>query len=141
MRIKALITVVLFVLFGSLGFGKSYSENPLLFKPIELNEEYLFDENFDLYNNSYHNNNYVMLNDINTTHFEYNTEKVNAKLFSNFKLIENTYGDYTEYLRGCDNLEDGITNHIKSGVLILSMIINHFVNNILFEGRGIFFTK
>ncbi|WP_299525001.1 hypothetical protein [Winogradskyella sp.] len=73
--------------------------------------------------------------DANSIDFKTNSEELNTKLFSNIKLVDNTYRDYNEYLRGCGLLENGITNPIDSGDLMLSVIIYNFVNNILLRMR------
>lgn len=65
-----------------------------------------------------------------------NTEELNKKLFSNIKIVENTYLDHERFLRGCGYLEDGFTNPIDSSGLMASMVLNNFVNNVLFKDRG-----
>lgn len=67
--------------------------------------------------------------------------KLNTEMFSNFNLNKNTYATYSNYLRGCDPLDNGITNNLNGGELMLSMIIDNFVNNILFKDKGVFFKK
>lgn len=65
--------------------------------------------------------------------FNYNTEELSKKVFINFNFVENTYIDYSDYLRGCGPLDDGITNTVNSGELMLSNIIDNFVNNYLLK--------
>ncbi len=80
---------------------------------------------------SFHNLSYTQ-NDSNPGIY-INTEELNKKVLSNLTIIENTYIDYTEYLRGCGPLKDGITNTVNSGELMLSNIIDNFVNNYLLK--------
>jgi len=76
------------------------------------------------------------------TSFRFNTKKLNTKLFSNFKIFKkNSYIDYSNYLRGCGPIENGFTKNIKSKDLMLSNIINNFINNYVFSGKGVFFRK
>src|SRR5690606_7360019 len=65
----------------------------------------------------------------NLNDFKLNTEELSKKVFSNLNFVENTYIDYSDYLRGCGPMEDGITNNVKSSDIMLSNIIDNFVNN------------
>ncbi len=67
------------------------------------------------------------------TDFYFNAEELSKNVFTNLNFIENTYLDYTENLRGCGPLENGITNTINSGELMLSNVIDNFVNNYLLK--------
>jgi len=69
----------------------------------------------------------------NLNDFKLNTEELSKKVFSNLNFVENTYIDYSDYLRGCGPMEDGITNNVKSSDIMLSNIIDNFVNNYLLK--------
>lgn len=71
--------------------------------------------------------------DFNRIDFNVRAEELNKKVFSNLNFVENTYIDYSDYLRGCGPLDDGITNNVKSSDIILSNIIDNFVNNYLLK--------
>lgn len=71
--------------------------------------------------------------DFNRIDFNVRAEELNKKMFSNLTFYENTYIDYSDYLRGCGPLDDGITNNVKSGDIMLSNIIDNFVNNYLLK--------
>lgn len=88
------------------------------------------------YNNI--NINSPLIYDFYLTNLEFNPNKFNSRLYTKFTFTENNFIDYTEYLRGCGPLDDGITNNIKSGGFIISMTIDNLVNNVIFP-NGIFF--
>ncbi|WP_299525010.1 hypothetical protein [Winogradskyella sp.] len=62
-------------------------------------------------------------------------QALNKKLFSNFKIVENTYKDYGSFFILCAPLNDGISNSIDSRDAILSYILNNYINNFIFKGR------
>ncbi|WP_299525013.1 hypothetical protein [Winogradskyella sp.] len=72
----------------------------------------------------------------NNIDFKPNSEELNTKLFSNIKIIENTYKDYSDFFSLCSPLDDGIANNVNSGDRMLSMVLNNFINNVLFKDRG-----
>jgi hypothetical protein len=76
--------------------------------------------------------------EMNQTYYNYNSKELNERLFSNINSIENTYIDHETFLRGCGYLENGVTNPIDSAGLMLSLILNNFLNNVLLT-KGIFF--
>ena len=63
--------------------------------------------------------------------FDFNSEELNKKLFSNFKVVNYSFIDYTDYLRGCGPLDDGITKSVNGGDVIISNIFDNLVNNYL----------
>ncbi|TXD83085.1 hypothetical protein ESY86_11365 [Subsaximicrobium wynnwilliamsii] len=75
--------------------------------------------------------------EMNQTYYNYNSKELNERLFSNINSIENTYIDHETFLRGCGYLENGVTNPIDSAGLMLSLILNNFLNNVLLT-NGIF---
>ncbi|WP_339757203.1 hypothetical protein [uncultured Winogradskyella sp.] len=122
-------------------YSQNLDEKKYSFSTIKLESKIVFEFKLDSVNTAFKNDDPFSFSDINQTNFKLNSEELNTKLFSNFKLIENTYIDYTVYLRGCGPLEDGITNSVNSGDLMLSMVIDNFVNNVFFKGKGVFFKK
>lgn len=73
------------------------------------------------------------LNEFNSIDFNVNAKELSKKVFTNLNFIENTYIDYTDYLRGCGPLDNGITNNVKSSDIMLSNIIDNFVNTYLLK--------
>ena len=67
-----------------------------------------------------------------------NSEALNSKLFSNITINEYQQIDYSTYFRGCNALENGISNTVDSRDLMLSITIDNFVNRILFP-KGLLF--
>ena len=67
------------------------------------------------------------------TDFYFNAEELSKKVFTNLNFIVNTYIDYSGNLRSCGPLENGITNTINSGELMLLNVIVNFVNNYLLK--------
>lgn len=134
---KRPIGFVLFMIFSLSGFAQSLDEKLRLFNHADLYHQLSFDINIELDSNANLNNSFVLLNDLDIKTIKFNSEELNAKLFSNIDIVENTYLNHEEFLRGCGYLEDGITNPIDSASLMFSMVLNNFVNNVLLT-KGIF---
>ena len=133
---KVYVSLVLFMILSLSGFAQSLDEKSGLFTPLDLYDQLSFDINIGLYNNPNQNDTFVLLNDMNTSTFKVDSEKLNTKLFSNIEIIENTYKDYRDFFRLCSPLDNGIANTGNSGDEMLHNILNNFVNNVLFNGRG-----
>ena len=79
--------------------------------------------------------------EINTT-FRFNPYYFDSKelnkhlIIPQITFVENTFTDYTDYIRGCGPLEDGITKTVNSRDLMLSNIVDNFINNVVFKNRG-----
>lgn len=65
-----------------------------------------------------------------------NTKELNNKVFSNIRFYENTFTEYTDDIRGCGPLQDGFTKTLNSRDIMLSNIVDNFINNVLFKDRG-----
>ncbi len=78
----------------------------------------------------------LFLNDVEPSTFKVDIDALNTKLFSNISSIENTYLDQNKFLRGCSYPEDGVTNPDDSAGLMFSLVLNNFVNNVVFKDRG-----
>ena len=87
-------------------------------------------------NNVNQNDTLVLLNDVETSTLKVDIDALNTKLFSNISIIENTYLDQNKFLRGCGYLEDSVTNPVDSAGLMLSLVLNNFVNNVVFKDKG-----
>lgn len=72
----------------------------------------------------------------NVGNYVFDSKALNERLFSNITIIENTYKDNRDFFRLCGPLDNGIVNTVNSGDEMLSNILNNFVNNVLFKGRG-----
>ncbi|WP_178990922.1 hypothetical protein [Winogradskyella schleiferi] len=115
-----------------MNYSLSYTklESNIAFKPKQDLVKYTFEKNESF-----------LFSDLNLTNLKLNSLNLNRKLFSNIKIIENTYMDYTDYLRGCGPLDDGITNTFNSSDLMLSVFMDNLVNNYIFKGKGLFFKR
>lgn len=120
-------------------FSQNTDRKHYSFYALKLDSIVLLKPNFDSINTSLKVDTSISSYDLNLTDFKIDSEKLNKKLFTNFKYQETNYIDVSDYLRGCGPLEDGITNSINSGELMLSNIIDNFVNNYVFKGKGVFF--
>ena len=110
--------------------SKTKLESNMAFKPkLEL-VKYTFEKHESF-----------LFSDLNLTNLKLKSQNLNRKLFSNIEITENSYMDYTDYLRGCGPLDDGITNTVNSRDLMLSVFLDNLVNNYIFKGKGIFFKK
>jgi hypothetical protein len=72
----------------------------------------------------------------NVGNYVFDSKALNERLFSNINIIENTYKNNRDFFRLCGPLDNGIVNTVNSGDEMLSNILNNFVNNVLFDGRG-----
>jgi hypothetical protein len=72
----------------------------------------------------------------NVGNYVFDSKALNERLFSNITIIENTYKDNRDFFRLCGPLDNGIVNTVNNGDEMLSNILNNFVNNVLFKGRG-----
>lgn len=126
--------------FLDISFVQILKEKTLLFNPLEINNKFPFNKNFDKYVNMYQTSNFILFDDQTIEYCPYTNKKLNEKLFSNFKIVENTYLDHERFLRGCGYLEDGVTNPVDSAGLMFSMVLNNLVNNVLLT-KGIFAKK
>jgi hypothetical protein len=105
------------------------------FSTVELNSKIIFKPELDLKYFSFRNDKSFISSDVN---FTFDSDQLNKKLFSSFEIIENSYLDHEQFFRGCGYLEDGLYNPVSSGGLMLSLIINNFINNIVLDGKGLF---
>lgn len=80
----------------------------------------------------------LLLYDLKFSNDEFYVKEINTRLFSNLKFTKNTFISPNSNLR-CKPLDNGITNEINSRDVMLSNILDNFVNNILFKGKGVFF--
>lgn len=136
MGLKKLMTVVIMMMLGSLCLAQRFDHKIMFFSSLEFNDKLLFDGNFELYYKAYQNNQFVLFDERTTKHFSYTSKQLNEKLFSNFKIIENTYLDHERFLRGFGYLEDSVTNPFDSAGLMFSLILNNFATNLVFKDRG-----
>jgi hypothetical protein len=113
---------------------KSYS-----FSTIKLQPKIVFEPVLDSVNTLFTENSTLSFAqmDMDQTNYIIKSKALNKRLFSNIKIIENTYLDHDRFLRGCGYLEDGITNPIDGAGFMFSSILNNFVNNVLLT-KGIF---
>lgn len=133
--------LVALIILGMFNYSSIYSqdyERPYYFSKITLDSNIEFKSDLDAAENTLWNYKPIRPFDFNMSYLKFDTKNLNNKLFSNLEIIENSYIDYSEYLRGCDPLEDGITNSANSGDLMLSLVIDNLVNNVIFK-KGIFF--
>ena len=71
------------------------------------------------------------------TTFNFSNQELKKQLIiPQITFVKNTFTDYNDYIRGCGPLEDGITKTVNSRDLMLSNIVDNFVNNVLFKERG-----
>jgi len=71
------------------------------------------------------------------TTFNFSNQELKKQLIiPQITFVENTFTDYTDYIRGCGPLEDGITKTVNSRDIMLSNIFDNFINNIVFKGGG-----
>lgn len=117
-------------------YSQSFEKNYATFFSIQLDTIVGLESNLDFEKNLFKND-ALLLNptrdDFNKIDFNVSAQELNKKVFSNLKFYENTYIDYSDYLRGCGPLDDGITNNVKSSDIMLSNIIDNFVNNYLLK--------
>lgn len=107
------------------------------FSTIKLQRKIVFEPILDSKNTPYYEKTSFLLSEINKANYNITAEELNARLFANIKIIENTYLDQEQFLRGCGYLEAGVTNPVDGAGLMFSMVLNNFVNNILLT-KGIF---
>ena len=71
------------------------------------------------------------------TTFNFSNQELKKQLIiPQITFVKNTFTDYNDYIRGCGPLEDGITKTVNGRDLMLSNIVDNFVNNVLFKERG-----
>lgn len=69
--------------------------------------------------------------------YYFNSDELNKRLIiPQITFVENTFTDYTDYIRGCGPLEDGFTKTLNSRDIMLSNIVDDFLNNVLFKNKG-----
>jgi hypothetical protein len=68
------------------------------------------------------------------------TQVLNKKLYDHSQVVQNSFLNHEEFLRGCGLLEDGISNSFDSGEMMLSLVLNNFINNVVLT-KGIFSNK
>lgn len=120
--------------------SQEHTNNKYAFSTTKLSSYMTFSS--DVYEQNYKievDTNPLLIYDLKYPSLEFNSEALNTKLFSNISIVENTYYDYAQNLRGCKPLENGITNTVNSKEVLMSSIFDNFLNNYLFEGKGIFF--
>lgn len=120
----------------TLAHSQDIERNYATFFSIQLDTIVGLESNLDFDKNLFKNEALLFKptrNDFNRIDFNLNAEELNKKVFSNLTFYENTYIDYSDYLRGCGPLDDGITNNVKSGDIMLSNIIDNLVNNYLLK--------
>ncbi|WP_296317993.1 hypothetical protein [Winogradskyella sp. UBA3174] len=110
---------------------KSYS-----FSTIKLQPKILFEPVLETKNITFTKDTSFSFSEMRQTNYYINSEALNDRLFSNFTVVENTYKDYSDFFRLCSPLDNGIANNESGGDRILSMVLNNFVNNAIFNGRG-----
>ncbi len=127
---------IIYFIFGVFTTPFLYAQNldkNYSFSTIKLESKIVFESELDSLYSSFKNDEPFSFSDINLTNFKLNSEELNTKLFSNLEIIKNTYIDYSDYLRGCGPLDDGITTNVNSGEILLSNIIDNLVNNYLLK--------
>ncbi|MAB49893.1 MAG: hypothetical protein CMC05_14820 [Flavobacteriaceae bacterium] len=136
------LTLLLFLGINLLfGQENKFEENIYSFSSIKLESKIKLEPQLDSIYNTISKKQSFSLHDVNPMKYNFELNELNNKLFSNFEIIENTYFDYKDYLRGCGPLQDGITNNVNTGDLMLSMFLDNLVNNYIFKGKGVFFKK
>jgi hypothetical protein len=69
--------------------------------------------------------------------YYFKSKELNEQLIiPQITFVKNTFTDYNDYIRGCGPLEDGITKTVNSRDLMLSNIVDNFINNVVFKNRG-----
>ncbi len=144
---KFIVYIIIMLITIPFIYSQNLDKKHYSFSALKLDYNVSFKTNLDSLNTSFRNDEFFSFRnnisfafyDSNFADFEINLEKLNESLFSNFEIVENTYLDYSNYLRGCGPLDDGIVNKVNSGELMLSNIIDNFVNNYIFKGKGVFF--
>src|SRR5690606_20053214 len=133
---KFIICFICFLSTTTLVHSQDFEKNYATFFSIQLDTIVGLESNLDFEKDLFKNE--ALLSkptsvDFNRIDFNVRAEELNKKVFSNLTFYENTYIDYSDYLRGCGPLDDGITNNVKSGDVMLSNIIDNFVNTYLFK--------
>jgi hypothetical protein len=133
---KFIICFICFLSTTTLAHSQDIEKNYATFFSIQLDTIVGLEFNLDFEKNLFKNE--VLFSkptrdDFNRIDFNVRAEELNKKMFSNLTFYENTYIDYSDYLRGCGPLDDGITNNVKSGDVMLSNIIDNFVNTYLLK--------
>ena len=133
---KFIICFICFLSTTTLLHSQDIERNYATFFSIQLDSIVGLESNLDFDNTLRRND--VLLSkptrdDFNRIDFNVRAEELNKKMFSNLTFYENTYIDYSDYLIGCGPLDDGITNNVKSSDIILSNIIDNFVNTYLLK--------
>jgi hypothetical protein len=69
--------------------------------------------------------------------YYFNSDQLNKRLIiPQITFVENTFTDYTDYIRGCGPLEDGFTKTLNSRDIVLYNIFDNFINKIVFKEGG-----
>lgn len=133
---KFIICFVCIMSINTQVYSQNFEKNYAAFFSIQLDTIVGLESNLDFEKNLFKND-ALLLNptrdDFNKIDFNVSAQELNKKVFSNLKFYENTYIDYSDYLRGCGPLDDGITNNVKSSDIMLSNIIDNFVNTYLLK--------
>ncbi len=133
---KYILFFICVLVTNTMMYSQSFEKNYATFFSIQLDTIVGLESNLDFEKNLFKND-ALLLNptrdDFNKIDFNVSAQELNKKVFSNLKFYENTYIDYSDYLRGCGPLDDGITNNVKSSDIMLSNIIDNFVNNYLLK--------
>jgi hypothetical protein len=74
--------------------------------------------------------------DITEINYTFDTKTLNKRLFSNLKIVITTYKDYSDFFRLCSPLDEGVANNVNSADRMVSMVLNNFINNVVFKDRG-----
>ncbi|WP_299128271.1 hypothetical protein [uncultured Winogradskyella sp.] len=129
------IYLIFFILSINFNYSQKIENSDTNFLNISLESKTVFkiDQDLTLKNNYF---DHFLLTSNPLSDYNFNTKKLNKQLFSNYRFIEHNYTSYESYLRGCGPLLNGITVPVDSDDLMLSMTIDNFINNILFDGRG-----
>lgn len=134
------LTLLLFFGVNLLFSQENNSEEKIYsFSSIKFESEILLEPALNSIYSTINKKKFFLFSDVNLINYTINSSELNKKLFSNIEIIENTYIDYTDYLRGCGPLDDGITKKVNSQDLMLSNFLDNLVNNYIFKGKGIFF--
>ncbi len=134
--------LVALIILGMFNYSSIYSqdyERPYYFSKITLDSNIEFKSDLYAAENTLWNYKPIRPFDFNMSYLKFDTKNLNTKLFSNLEITENNSFDYSEYLRGCGPLENGISNSLDSKDLMLSMFIDNLINTYIFKGKGILF--
>ena len=138
---KLIICFVCILTIGISVNSQNLDEKNYSFSTIKLESKIAFKPKLDSVNYTFENYESYLSSDLYVKNFKLDSKELNKKLFSNIVIIENSYLDYMEYLRGCGPLDYGITNNVNSRDLMLSTFLDTLVNNYIFDGKGVFFKK